>query len=149
MKPFPEHGAEPRLISMRHDALILFVLVGLIVLSSSVSLFAHQVKAKHEPEAAATPKVGPDGLIEAEGVVWVRANCTPCHSANLILQFRGDAHRWLHLIRWMQAKQGLWALAPDVEKAVVDYLATNYGDREGSLRRKPLKELPPPLPAKQ
>ena len=56
----------------------------------------------------------------------VRNNCIGCHSPALITQQRGDAAQWLGMIRWMQAKQNLWAFDPDTEQRIVAYLAENY-----------------------
>ncbi|MEM9301410.1 MAG: hypothetical protein AAGE01_04825 [Pseudomonadota bacterium] len=87
-----------------------------------------------------------DGLAEDDGVTDVRNHCVACHSPQLIIQNRGSANRWRELIRWMQAEHGLWPLRPQVETAIVTYLARNYGPDERS-RRKPLApELMPPLP---
>lgn len=81
---------------------------------------------------AAGPAAGPVELDAATGLKmagdWqlVRNNCIGCHSAALITQQRGDAAQWLGMIRWMQAKQNLWAFDPDTEARIVAYLADHY-----------------------
>ena len=77
------------------------------------------------------------GLIVAPGFEQVKKTCTVCHSAMMITQNKADRDGWLEMIRWMQAKQGLWELEPDVEKEILDYLATNYAPTAAS-RRPPL-----------
>ena len=77
------------------------------------------------------------GLIIAPGFEHVKKTCTVCHSPMLITQNKADRDGWLEMIRWMQAKQGLWPLEPDVENAILDYLAAHYGPTAAS-RRAPL-----------
>ena len=77
------------------------------------------------------------GLIVAPGFEQVKKTCTVCHSAMLITQNKADRDGWLEMIRWMQSKQGLQELEPDVENRILDYLSSNYGPTEAS-RRPPL-----------
>lgn len=65
------------------------------------------------------------GLIDAEGLNSVISNCTPCHSAKLIIQNRMNAERWNTTIAWMQETQNLWDLG-DQQEIIVNYLVTNY-----------------------
>ena len=86
------------------------------------------------------------GLVIAEGWEQVRTHCGSCHSFSLVTQNRGDAAHWLHLIRWMQAQENLWALGAD-EAVIVDYLAGNYAAGTQVPRRQPLDTQwlePPP-----
>lgn len=76
-------------------------------------------------------------LIVAEGWQNVQENCTECHSSLLITQNSGSRIVWESRIRWMQNTQGLKALDPKVEESIVNYLATNYGQKSSS-RRAPL-----------
>lgn len=78
------------------------------------------------------------GLIIAPGFEHVKETCTKCHSPMLITQNKADREGWLEMIRWMQAKQGLWQLEPEAENAILDYLAANYGPTAAS-RRPPLQ----------
>lgn len=55
----------------------------------------------------------------------VRAVCTVCHSAKLVIQNRMNRQGWLDTIRWMQKEHGLIVLA-DLEEPILDYLARNY-----------------------
>lgn len=87
------------------------------------------------------------GLLVAPGWELVRANCTSCHSARLITQQRGGAAHWRSIIEWMQKTQNLWPLDPDIEAAIIQYLATAYPPAPGS-RRPPIPdELLPPSAA--
>jgi mono/diheme cytochrome c family protein len=86
------------------------------------------------------------GLVIADGWEQVRANCIACHSPRLITQQRGTAAQWLSMIRWMQEKQNLWEMAPAVESAIVDYLATNYPPQADRRRAALQPDLMPPNP---
>tara|TARA_Y100000814_G_scaffold230913_1_gene174791 strand:- start:848 stop:1222 length:375 start_codon:yes stop_codon:yes gene_type:complete len=79
-------------------------------------------------------------LIVAEGWQNVQANCTECHSSLLITQNSGSRIVWESRIRWMQNTQGLKPLDPKVEESILNYLATNYGQKSSS-RRAPLNIL--------
>ena len=90
------------------------------------------------------------GFPEAPGQDLVIAHCTACHSGKQVQQNRATRHGWSELIRWMQSKQGLWALAPETESRLLDYLTAHYGpDRESAeQRRLPLPQaLMPPVEA--
>ena len=65
------------------------------------------------------------GLVDDEGLMTVIANCTACHSAQLITQNRMDKERWDATIRWMQETQNLWDLG-DNQEVIVNYLVKNY-----------------------
>lgn len=65
------------------------------------------------------------GLIADEGYQLIIANCTKCHSANLVTQNRGNRDYWKGLIIWMQTTQGLWELGAS-EETILDYLSKNY-----------------------
>ena len=77
------------------------------------------------------------GLFVAPGFEQVKKTCTACHSPMLITQNKADREGWLEMIRWMQEKQGLWELEPELENVILDYLAANYGPTE-AYRRAPL-----------
>ena len=75
-------------------------------------------------------------LVEAEGVLTVRAYCTGCHSEKLVAQNRATREGWESMIRWMQETQNLGDLGEN-ERKILDYLAENYApDKKG--RREPL-----------
>ena len=76
----------------------------------------------------------------AEGWQNVQENCTECHSALLITQNSGSRAVWESRIRWMQETQGLHELDPKLEESILNYLATNYGQKTSS-RRAPLKNI--------
>ena len=65
------------------------------------------------------------GLIAAKGFRIVQANCTPCHSAELITQNRATREGWKGMIKWMQEKQNLWDLGEN-EEVILEYLTKNY-----------------------
>lgn len=74
------------------------------------------------------------GLIDAKGVDMVKAHCTACHSAKLVILQRGDRDTWLDMIRWMQKTQGLWQFDPETEDTILSYLESNYPPGKASRR---------------
>ena len=76
----------------------------------------------------------------------VRANCIACHSPRLVTQQRGTAEQWLAMIRWMQEKQNLWALQPEVEQKIVAYLAEHFPPSAERRRAAIPPDLMPPNP---
>lgn len=87
------------------------------------------------------------GLIKDVDDVWqtTRDHCTECHSATLLQQNRSDRAGWIRTIRRMETDEGLEPLG-DLEKPIVDYLATHYGVQvkptELRRRRPPLRQPP-------
>lgn len=79
------------------------------------------------------------GLVIEPGWLHVRAHCGGCHSHALVTAQRGDRDTWLGIIRWMQATQNLWQLAPDVETEMLEYLASAYAPLPPR-RRAPIPE---------
>lgn len=79
------------------------------------------------------------GLIDDEGLMPVVANCTACHSAQLVTQNRMNRERWNATIRWMQETQNLWDLG-DNQEIIVNYLVKNYPPTEKG-RRENLKNI--------
>ena len=83
------------------------------------------------------------GLERAEGWQVVQANCTECHSTQLITQNSGSRVVWESRIRWMQETQGLGDLSVEVEESILDYLAENYPQKESGRRPAlPLELMP-------
>lgn len=79
------------------------------------------------------------GLVEGEGMMLVKTNCTGCHSELMITQNRATREGWLSMIRWMQANQNLWDLGEN-EAAILDYLEANYSPEKKG-RRSNLAEI--------
>ncbi len=86
------------------------------------------------------------GLVQAEGWQQVQANCTECHTAQLITQNSGTRAVWASRITWMQDTQGLGELNPATENIILDYLAANYGPKNASRRPNLPTHLLPPNP---
>ena len=78
----------------------------------------------------------------------VRSHCVICHSSQTFLRQRATEANWTSVLEWMQTNGGLWRLDPAVQKAIVKYLATNYGPGDsGTYRRAPIPAtLMPPNP---
>jgi len=74
------------------------------------------------------------GLIKAKGWETVRNNCIECHSTKLITQNHGARNRWIAMIEWMQATQGLQQFDVDTYETILMYLSANYGPKEDSRR---------------
>jgi len=78
----------------------------------------------------------------------VKVNCTPCHSAKLVVQTRADRKTWLEMIHWMQRTQNLWTFPTKTEAQILDYLAAHYAPTRSRSRRAPLNpSLMPPAPS--
>lgn len=129
----------------------IYILVGMIVvISVGVLMYGLGIRPSFSwdsPEIAvrttnkvSSPAIDPDDRIEdgvhvmtglkvAPGYELVRANCTACHSANLITQNRASREGWQEMIVWMQAEQGLWDLGTN-ETPILNYLAANYAPEE-------------------
>jgi hypothetical protein len=74
------------------------------------------------------------GLIQATGWLEVKATCTECHSAQMIVQNSGSRSVWKSRIVWMQETQGLGTLSPGQENSILSYLTENYGQKEATRR---------------
>lgn len=79
------------------------------------------------------------GLVADEGLNQVIANCTGCHSSQLIIQNRASREGWIEVIRWMQRTQNLWDLGEN-EEIIVSYLSRNYAPVWKG-RRAPLTDI--------
>lgn len=75
-------------------------------------------------------------LAPGDGMALVAAQCGVCHSLALVAQNRADREGWTELIRWMQAKHGLWPLG-EFETPILDYLSAHYAPARVG-RRQPL-----------
>ena len=95
----------------------------------------------------ATPKIDPSsGMIIDTHWETVRMMCSSCHSPKLFTNYGATRETWAGLIDWMQEKQGLWALPPETENEILDYLAKNYPPGKPSRRRQLPAHLRPPNP---
>lgn len=86
------------------------------------------------------------GLIQADGWVDVKDNCTECHSAQMIIQNSGSRAVWKSRIVWMQETQGLGDLSGETENAILTYLARHYGQKESGRRNSLPAHLMPKNP---
>ncbi len=69
----------------------------------------------------------------------VEETCTACHSAAIIRQNHMSRERWDETITWMQEKQGLMELSPEIRKRILNYLAEVQG--AGSKNPEPVKKM--------
>lgn len=69
------------------------------------------------------------GLTPGKGRQQVLDNCTACHSTAIILQNHMTRKKWDQTLTWMQEKQGLWNLEPDLREQILDYLSTHQGTK--------------------
>ena len=77
------------------------------------------------------------GLIKNPGWEIIKANCSACHSLNLVTSNRGNREEWLTTIRWMQKTQKLWQFDPATEDTILNYLAQSYPATKQN-RRQPI-----------
>jgi hypothetical protein len=69
------------------------------------------------------------GLAPGRGRQQVLDNCTTCHSTAIILQNHMTRKKWEQTLTWMQKKQGLRSLEPDLRKKILDYLSIYQGTK--------------------
>lgn len=114
--------------------LLLILVVGLFFWNQNPEIFSWESEPIElsEPEMLESEsEISDDGIHVESGLVadddyqLIIANCTKCHSANLVTQNRGNRDYWKSLIIWMQTTQGLWELG-DSEEKILDYLSKNY-----------------------
>lgn len=69
------------------------------------------------------------GLPEDEAGTFdlVGMYCGGCHSLDVVTQQRATRARWASLLAWMVEEQGMVELEPADERAILDYLVTNFG----------------------
>jgi len=85
-------------------------------------------------------------LVLEDGWELVQANCTKCHSARLITQNSGSREVWKSRITWMQQTYELHELETAVEETILNYLASNYPQKESTRRAGLAVELLPDNP---
>ena len=66
-----------------------------------------------------------DELPEGKGKALVRTACSPCHSADLLLDQPRSRESWTDVVSQMVGNGA--QLSDDDFKVVIDYLATNLG----------------------
>lgn len=89
------------------------------------------------------------GMVKAQGWETVRNNCIACHSTKLITQNHGARNRWLAMIEWMQATQGLQQFDAETQEIILSYLSVNYGPKEDARRSSLDPRLMPKNPYKK
>ncbi len=89
------------------------------------------------------------GLIKVEGWETVRNNCIACHSTKLITQNHGTRNRWLAMIEWMQATQGLQQFDAETQETILSYLSENFGPKKDARRSSLDPQLMPKNPYKK
>ena len=92
-------------------------IIGLIIITTSFYL----------PNGAKAQELQYKTLPLGKGRAQVLKNCTVCHSSAIILQTHMSRKKWDQTLSWMQDKQGLWDLQPDLRKIILDYLSTYQG----------------------
>jgi len=101
---------------------------------SAAALFAVSLSISTSIAQSAQSIDEDTGLIQANGWLDVKATCTECHSAQMIVQNSGSRSVWKSRIVWMQESQGLGQLSDAQEDTILSYLATNYGQKEATRR---------------
>ena len=100
--------------------------------ASSLALFLLSALAITPGLAQQTDRV--TGLKIDEDWELLQANCTRCHSAQLITQNNGTRAVWQSRLNWMRT-QGLEQFQDGIDDRIIDYLARNYGPK--TLARRP------------
>lgn len=115
---------------------------GLIILALTLGMFS--TLPSSTSSAQQTDRV--TGLVQEDGWQLVQANCTECHTSQIIVQNSGTLEVWKSRINWMQTTQGMAELADDVENSILAYLAANYGQKASSRRATLDQDLLPANP---
>lgn len=108
----------------------------------TASLLAHSTFAAEEKvplDPVTGMKIAPDWEL-------VRNHCIICHSPQTFLRQRATEANWVSVLEWMQTNGGLWKLEPEVQKAIIKYLATHYGPGDSQTYRRapiPATQMPP------
>ena len=95
-------------------------IIGLVIVTTSFYL----------PNGAKAQELQYKTLPLGKGRAQVLKNCTVCHSSAIILQTHMSRKKWDQTLSWMQEKQGLWNLQPDLRKIILDYLSTYQGEKK-------------------
>ena len=82
------------------------------------------------PNGAKAKELQYQSLPPGKGRAQVIENCTVCHSSAIILQTHMSRKKWAQTLSWMQDKQGLSDLHPDLKKIILDYLSTYQGAKK-------------------
>jgi hypothetical protein len=103
-------------------------------------LFAVLTSLAPGAEPAKSLPVDPaTGMKIAPGWETVRNHCIACHSPTTFLRQRATEANWISTLEWMQKYGGLWKLDAEVERTIVQYLATHYGPGDAThYRRAPI-----------
>ncbi len=82
------------------------------------------------PNGAQAEVLQYQSLPPGKGRAQVIENCTVCHSSAIILQTHMSRKKWAQTLSWMQDKQGLSDLHPDLKKIILDYLSKYQGEKK-------------------
>ena len=110
----------------------IFLRIGSLVCTAGLTALLILAVTLSVSSAQQTDNITP--LLQEEGWQTVQANCTACHSTQIITQNSGSREVWKSRILWMQETQGLELLAIEVENTILNYLTVNYGQKESSRR---------------
>jgi hypothetical protein len=92
--------------------------------------------------AVAAERLTPSGNVSGfeqlkpgPGRELVLANCLPCHSTAVIASAHLSRDRWDQMISRMQQQNGLWPLAPETRKQILNYLAATQPPSDPGLEK--------------
>jgi mono/diheme cytochrome c family protein len=88
--------------------------------------------------AAGSAGAAPDYevLPKGKGRELVFGICNGCHSVKLVVQQGMTRPKWDDTLTWMVEQQGMPELQPEIEKKILDYLATHFGPDRGQEQRR-------------
>jgi hypothetical protein len=66
------------------------------------------------------------GLPRDAGYELVSANCSACHSLNIVMQQTATAQRWDEILDWMVETQGMARLSPEDRTSIHAYLSAHF-----------------------
>ncbi|MDG1892819.1 MAG: hypothetical protein P8L18_16060 [Verrucomicrobiota bacterium] len=100
-------------------------LLTISIVASMLSVFVCLVLADEIGREIRPPKLKVDAsyvLREGAGRELVVANCMPCHSTAIVAANHMSRKGWSDTIRTMREQNGMWPLAPEIERQILDYL---------------------------
>lgn len=97
------------------------------------------IAAEQPPPPAANIGVF-DELKPGPGREFVLGNCLPCHSTAVIAASHQTRERWDQTITKMQKQNGMWPIAPEMRKQILDYLEKTQPPSDPGLEK--AKETP-------
>jgi len=74
-------------------------------------------------------------LKPGSGKPLVQVNCIPCHSTAIIASNHLNRDQWDEIITTMQKKNGMWPIAGEIRRQILDYLVATQRPEDVGLKQ--------------